>query len=63
MCVNVLQNNLLLYYIVDATFAQSEYRIREDFISLTPLIKLSQSSSVTFKLSINLIDVTTTGII
>jgi len=50
-------------YIVDVTFTKSDYSIKEDTISLTSEIQLSQVSPVPLILSIKLIDVNTTGIL
>lgn len=50
-----------LFVIVDVNFDQLTYTITEDTMLLSPVIILSQPSPVTLTLSINLIDVNTTG--
>ena len=42
-------------------FDQLTYTIREDAISLSPVIMLSQPAPVTFTLTVNLIDINTTA--
>ena len=47
---------------VNVKFERSTYTIREDK-SLTPVIILNQPSPVEFNLSVNLIDINTTGMV
>ena len=56
-----MQSILLLCHTVYVQFEQLAYSIREDIISLSPVIVLSRPSWETLRLPINIMDVDTTG--
>lgn len=60
-CAIDMQPILLLCHTVSVKFEQSAYFIREDIISLSPVIKLSRPLWKTLRLPINIMDVNTTG--